>query len=390
MSDMKNIHKEITIPNRIFLKGFELTTKEEDLRNIFIKYGSIVETNIIKDSFTGHSRGFGFITFDSQQVTEHVLETCKSIELGGVEVTVGPAKIRRRPPKYFRQNYNYNANTNNATVPPQCFPHISSNYTVSPSGLFTFYPHQPLPAMAPTQCHPVGFPQFHFIDPTMQFDSEGLPVTSGITQETNVQTYNDSDPSIIKRGSIIVDNSFPKSPMNHLTVNEVVSSAGTFDMNHCFAGHPVQQLNLTEYYSNGHVANINNQFCNVNGHQPLTEMKHPNGIAITQINAPYDHTMDLRTLAQTLPTPSINYLPITTVLAPERKNVMETNPKQQYLVETSPKQQYVMETSPKQQKNAQNVSVNSNGQEMGNKPLKNQKYIFMSSAHGKVKRVVIR
>ena len=56
---MTNIHKEITIDNRIFLKGLRPDTKEEDLENIFKTYGAIVETKIIRDNFDGRSKGYG-------------------------------------------------------------------------------------------------------------------------------------------------------------------------------------------------------------------------------------------------------------------------------------------------------------------------------------------
>lgn len=37
--------------------GFGLFTKEEDITNIFVKYGSIVETKFIKDTYTGQNKG---------------------------------------------------------------------------------------------------------------------------------------------------------------------------------------------------------------------------------------------------------------------------------------------------------------------------------------------
>lgn len=79
-SDMANIHKEITIDNRIFLKGFKLETKEEEVENIFKAYGDIVETKIIRETFSGQSKGYGFITFDSQQVAQEVLTKVNALK----------------------------------------------------------------------------------------------------------------------------------------------------------------------------------------------------------------------------------------------------------------------------------------------------------------------
>ena len=119
--------------------------------------------------------GYGFVTFDSQQVAEHVIKTCKSVEFGGVEITVGPAKIRRRPPmsKLFRQNY-----INQTTCNPQ-FITPSAPYSVSTDGLFTFY-QQPL--IIPTT-YPPRYPYF---DPLVQLDNE--TVITSLPQNTNAPT----------------------------------------------------------------------------------------------------------------------------------------------------------------------------------------------------------
>lgn len=153
-SDVGNIHKEITIDNRIFLKGLKLDTKEEDLQNIFCTYGAIVETKIIRDNMNGQSKGFGFITFDSQQVAQEVLSKVQSIQLDDTEITVGPAKMRRLPPNTKAvKNYNRYA--------PGPIPHqpgggympspaagpgaqiYSMPYLISPEGFFTWFPNMP-------------------------------------------------------------------------------------------------------------------------------------------------------------------------------------------------------------------------------------------------------
>jgi len=155
-SDMTNIHKEITIDNRIFLKGFKLETKEEEVENIFKAYGDIVETKIIRDTFNGQSRGFGFVTFDSQQVAQEVLNKVQSIQIGDTEITVGPAKIRRLPPfgKSFRNRYIQNGVHQPNFMPPphhqhqqnqqahqQAAQYYSMPCFVSPDGMFTWFPN---------------------------------------------------------------------------------------------------------------------------------------------------------------------------------------------------------------------------------------------------------
>jgi RNA-binding protein Musashi len=50
-------------PNKIFLGGVSFATTEDTLREYLGKYGTITEVVIMKDKFTGQSRGFGFATF---------------------------------------------------------------------------------------------------------------------------------------------------------------------------------------------------------------------------------------------------------------------------------------------------------------------------------------
>jgi len=147
MADMGNIKKEITIPNRIFLKGFHPSTKEVEIEMVFRGYGKVLETKIIRDPMSGNNKGFGFVTFDSQIVAEEVLEKVKTITLNGVEVSVGPAKIRRRPPKLYRTPV-----PPPPPPPPHHPPPPMAWCHVAPDGLFTYntfnqqaiqYPLQP-------------------------------------------------------------------------------------------------------------------------------------------------------------------------------------------------------------------------------------------------------
>lgn len=55
----------------------------DELKEYFLAYGSIVEHQIMLDHKTGRSRGFGFVTFDSEDSVEKVFSVGKIHELGG-------------------------------------------------------------------------------------------------------------------------------------------------------------------------------------------------------------------------------------------------------------------------------------------------------------------
>jgi hypothetical protein len=61
----------------------------EEFKNYFTSFGTIVEHQIMQDHSTGRSRGFGFVTFDSEQIVEDILAHGKMHELGGKQVMIG-------------------------------------------------------------------------------------------------------------------------------------------------------------------------------------------------------------------------------------------------------------------------------------------------------------
>ncbi|MGQ3887664.1 RNA recognition motif domain-containing protein [Legionella sp. CNM-1927-20] len=60
--------------NKIYVGNLPFDTTEVSLENGFGKYGKIEELLLIKDRFTGQSKGFGFITFSTQHEAENSLE----------------------------------------------------------------------------------------------------------------------------------------------------------------------------------------------------------------------------------------------------------------------------------------------------------------------------
>ena len=59
----------------------------EEFKSYFAGFGSVVEHQIMQDHSTGRSRGFGFVTFDSEQTVEDILAHGKMHELGGKQVS---------------------------------------------------------------------------------------------------------------------------------------------------------------------------------------------------------------------------------------------------------------------------------------------------------------
>jgi heterogeneous nuclear ribonucleoprotein A1/A3 len=56
------------------------------LRDHFSSYGKVAEHQIMVDHSTGRSRGFGFVTFESEDSVERVISEGRMRDLGGKQV----------------------------------------------------------------------------------------------------------------------------------------------------------------------------------------------------------------------------------------------------------------------------------------------------------------
>lgn len=60
---------------KMFIGGLNWETTEDTLRDYFSKYGKVIDLKIMKDTNTGRSRGFGFLTFDEPTSVDEVVKT---------------------------------------------------------------------------------------------------------------------------------------------------------------------------------------------------------------------------------------------------------------------------------------------------------------------------
>ncbi|MBW1881232.1 MAG: hypothetical protein JRJ84_22995 [Deltaproteobacteria bacterium] len=85
--------------NKLFVGGLPWATDEAGLAKAFSQFGNVTDARIICDRETGRSRGFGFVTFDSDQAAESARAAMDGGELEGRRITVRHAEERgpRRP-----------------------------------------------------------------------------------------------------------------------------------------------------------------------------------------------------------------------------------------------------------------------------------------------------
>ncbi|KAK2392839.1 Cinnamyl-alcohol dehydrogenase Flavonol reductase/cinnamoyl-CoA reductase [Trifolium repens] len=79
---------------RCFVGGLAWATDSEALEKAFSHFGEIVESKVITDRDTGRSRGFGFVTFSSEQSLKDAIEGMNGQDLDGRNITVNEAQSR--------------------------------------------------------------------------------------------------------------------------------------------------------------------------------------------------------------------------------------------------------------------------------------------------------
>ena len=85
--------------NKLFVGSISWNTTEEDLKAFFEQVGEVLEVKIITDRETRRSRGFGFVTMDSEEAAQKAIEELNGKELDGRELIVSLARPREEKPQ---------------------------------------------------------------------------------------------------------------------------------------------------------------------------------------------------------------------------------------------------------------------------------------------------
>lgn len=79
---------------KIYVGNLSNEVTEEDLRMALEQFGQVESTTIIKDKYTGHSKGFGFVEMLSKDEAQSAIENLNGKELKGKKLNVNEARPR--------------------------------------------------------------------------------------------------------------------------------------------------------------------------------------------------------------------------------------------------------------------------------------------------------
>ena len=76
----------------IFVGNLSFSTRDEELRSAFSRYGQVDSAQVIMDRQTGRSRGFGFVEMPNREEALQAISAMNGADLGGRPLTVNEAR----------------------------------------------------------------------------------------------------------------------------------------------------------------------------------------------------------------------------------------------------------------------------------------------------------
>jgi len=79
---------------KIYVGNLPYSFGDKELSEAFASFGEITEAVVVKDRYSGRSKGFGFVTFADESAASKAVEAMNGKEIDGRELKVNEAKPR--------------------------------------------------------------------------------------------------------------------------------------------------------------------------------------------------------------------------------------------------------------------------------------------------------
>ncbi len=80
---------------KLFVGNLSWNTRDDGLYEAFSQFGEVTEAKVILDRETGRSRGFGFVTFATDEAGDDAVSGMDGQDLDGRTIRVNVAQERR-------------------------------------------------------------------------------------------------------------------------------------------------------------------------------------------------------------------------------------------------------------------------------------------------------
>lgn len=78
----------------IFVGNLSKEVTDDDLQALFSEYGTVKSVKVIRDLFSGESKGFGFVEMPGQAEAQKAMSELNTKDLKGKKITVNEARPR--------------------------------------------------------------------------------------------------------------------------------------------------------------------------------------------------------------------------------------------------------------------------------------------------------
>jgi len=79
----------------LYVGNLSSDVTDETIREAFVSFGPVTSARVIKDKYTGQSRGFGFVEMTTPSQAQTAMKSLNGKELMGKEISVSEARPRR-------------------------------------------------------------------------------------------------------------------------------------------------------------------------------------------------------------------------------------------------------------------------------------------------------
>ena len=79
----------------LYLGNLNFDAKESEIEELFGQFGQVQSVKVIRDRYSGKSRGFAFVEMESDEAGEKALEQLNESEFLGRKILVNKAREQR-------------------------------------------------------------------------------------------------------------------------------------------------------------------------------------------------------------------------------------------------------------------------------------------------------
>ena len=69
--------------SKLYVGNINYATTEDELRELFGSYGPVSAVDVVRDRYTGQSKGFAFVHFEDPTHAEQAIQGLNETEVGG-------------------------------------------------------------------------------------------------------------------------------------------------------------------------------------------------------------------------------------------------------------------------------------------------------------------